>query len=292
MEVMENTGVQKTDVHQKTFHGRLKRVYKTTEFDDPANRKIIKALMPEYESYVEKTRQVRSQITKGMPDYLRACYDQPLLSREQEYHQFRKYNYFKFLAQKWIELDQHSKASNELVRADEVRALITSANLRLVIKIVKKFHSVRHHEDLVSESYYLIHRAVDYFDYTRGFKFSTYATWAVQNTIGRTANDLFKHDAFHSGELESASLNLVSAEVEKIKEQDDHFKALVENLLSVAKGREKEILQRRFFHGETLNNIAQDLNITKERVRQIESKGLERLAQYAARLGLTKEKVF
>lgn len=293
MEVEEQTSLEQVAFLTQKVQGRLKRIFKVREFDDPANRQVFLGVMPQYESYLEQVRQVQSQSTRSVADHLKACYQEPLMSKDQEYHQFRKYNYHKFLAQKWLELDRIFKACAELKRADEVRKMITNANVRLCIPIVKKYRSARHHEDLVSESYYLIHRAVDYYDYTRNFKFSTYATWAVYNTMGRTAQDLFKHDAVHCGEIDTVSPTLTTGEAEqKEKHDDDHFKVLVSKLLSFAHERERDVLHRRFFVGETLDAIGKDMGVTKERVRQIEIAGIARLAKKAAEMGLSIENVW
>lgn len=286
------TDIQKELLVQK-IEGRLKRVFTTPEFDDPTQSRIIVGVMPGYESYLEQVRQVRSQNNKSMPEHLRVCYEEPLLSKEQEQHLFRRYNYHKFLAQKWLQIDRIPKACSELKKSDEVRKQITTANVRLAIPVVRRFQSVRHHEDLVGESYYLIHRAVDYFDYTRGLKFSTYATWAVSNTMGRLAKDLFKHDSLHNGQIDNIASSLVTdGEEEKITQSQDHFKSLVNKLLVFAQDREREVLVRRFFKNETLEAIGNDIQVTKERVRQIELAAIRRLSGKAQELGYCIENVF
>jgi RNA polymerase primary sigma factor len=67
---------------------------------------------------------------------------------------------------------------------------MVNANLRLAFSIARKYHRPGHSlDDLVQESNIGLMKAVDKFDWRRGFKFSTYATWWIRQSVGRYVND-------------------------------------------------------------------------------------------------------
>jgi RNA polymerase primary sigma factor len=78
------------------------------------------------------------------------------------------------------------------VNAQDVKATVVKANLRLVVGIAKNFrHQASGLEflDLIQEGNIGLMRAVDEFDYQRGYKFSTYATWWIRQSITRAIAD-------------------------------------------------------------------------------------------------------
>lgn len=274
------------------INGRLKRLFVLPEFNDPSYKKIFAGAMPGLESYIEKTRQLTSENRPSMLDCIRSCYETPLLSKEQEFHLFRRYNYHKFLAKKWLEINRPFKACAELKKSDEVRKMISSANIRLGVNVVRKYHHNRHYDDIVGEAYFLVHRSVDYFDFTRGFKFSTYANWAVSNTMRRTIKELFDHDERYVFEAEPSSDSFACQDYQEDQQRIDHFKTLVEKLLSYLEDREREVLRMRYLEEKTLVSISKVIGVTKERVRQIELSGLKKMSLKARQLGLKAEEVW
>ena len=112
--------------------------------------------------------------------YLRECGSNPLLSAEEEMR----------LA-KLIERGKHKDATEE--EKEEAKAAkkeMANANLRLVVSIAKKYPGRgMPFLDLIQEGNIGLLKAVDKFDYTKGYKFSTYATWWIRQAITRSIAD-------------------------------------------------------------------------------------------------------
>src|SRR5262245_999315 len=137
----------------------------------------------------------RPKAPKGLPPYLASLYEVPLLSREQEMHLFRKMNYLKYQAHLLREkLDPSRAKTSDLDRIEQLQeeALaaknqIFRANLRLVVSIAKRHVGpANNFFELVSDGNMSLIRAVEKFDYARGNKFSTYASWAIMKNFART----------------------------------------------------------------------------------------------------------
>ena len=153
--------------------------------------------MPEAESPTRKAKR-----PSGLPPYLASLYEMPLLTREQEAHLFRRYNYLKYKASKLRSTLDADRPKSTVM--DEIEALydrivetkneIARANLRLVVSIAKRHVSPdQNFFELVSDGNVSLLRAVEKFDFARGNKFSTYATWAIMKNFARTIPGEFKH---------------------------------------------------------------------------------------------------
>jgi len=230
------------------------------------------------------------------------------------------------------------------IRAQDVKNELIEANLRLVVSSAKKYtNSGLQLLDLIQEGNLGLMKAVDRFDWRRGFKFSTYATWWIRQSITRAISNqgrtiripeyacdaikrlvrarlrlaqVLEHEP--SAEELSERLDLpvekvwmmlqtmsvpISLETPVGEEQGGHpvsdliedpnaispqaaviLSGLAENtreLLATLAPREAHVLRKRFGIGEqtecTLDEIGEDLGVTRGRVRQIEAKALRKL---------------
>lgn len=236
-----------------------------------------------------------------MRAHLERLCDTPLLSVEEERKLFRSMNYLKFRANA-LRSTLNTKRPSErklkeidalLAKATAIRNEIISANTRLVVSIVKKFADERNpFDDLLSEGISCLMKVVEKFDYDRGFRFSTYATMAVRREIYRLIERSHRNRTrFVTGQPEvlddqlDAPLETQSeAEMAKV---DEH----VEQLFAHLDDREKFIVRARYGFEDlgvkaTFANLGRKLGISKERVRQLELRAVDKLRNAIGELGL------
>jgi RNA polymerase primary sigma factor len=248
--------------------------------------------MPELDTPAKKARR-----PAGLPPYLASLYEMPLLNREQEGHLFRKYNYLKFKAAKLRSQLDPAQPKSSLM--DEIEQLqqqavamkneIARANLRLVVSIAKRHVTPdQNFFELVSDGNMSLLRAVEKFDYARGNKFSTYASWAIMKNFARTIPGEFKHrDRFRTSQDELFAATQEHRGNPLVEEgQQNQREAQIERILRRLDEREQKIITSRFGldhaqEPQTLKEVGASLGVTKERIRQIEARALSKLRQAA-----------
>ncbi|HEY3395116.1 MAG TPA: sigma-70 family RNA polymerase sigma factor [Lacipirellulaceae bacterium] len=297
--LMKQFGRTKTTIYRVINEVRANRIMElpldfipNPRFGRKGADKAILTPMPQSDSPAKKARR-----PSGLPPYLASLYEMPLLTREQEAHLFRKYNYVKYRASKLRE--QLDPAQPKSTLMDEIEDLhqqavatkneIARANLRLVVSIAKRHVTPdQNFFELVSDGNMSLLRAIEKFDFARGNKFSTYASWAIMKNFARTIPGEFKHrDRFRTSQEELFAATQEHRGNPLVEEGAQHTReAQIERILRRLDDREQKIIIGRFGldhsqEPQTLKEVGASLGVTKERIRQIEARALSKLRQAA-----------
>ncbi len=164
---------------------------------------------------------------------------------------------------------------------DETKNKLILANQALVVSIAKRhLNNSLTLDELFSEGLVPLMKSVEKFDYTRGFKFSTYASWAIMKHFAR----IVPLAGQHQHELLSPEdMDALQPGVSEVDEHEAYRRSMaVQGALEHLTDRERHVLENRFGLDRaeeplSLSQLGTRLGVTKERIRQIESKAMEKL---------------
>ena len=280
------------------------------DFDRPSLAGKILAEMPDKDRYDQERRKVENLRVRNKLPAMRPCYEEPLLTREQEYHLFKKMNYLKFMAGRLRKKIRPSRPDKSLVAKVEsmlndiysIRNQLASSNFRLAGMILKSDfrHSGEATPDLsLSDAYFDVLKSVDYFNYTLGNKFCTYCVWVLKKNFFRGVKMKRIKGGKHISLDDNYEDNLPQSEdssecIEMHQRENANFINMVIGMVKkVVKcndiARQIRIIEEYYgINGrkrKNLEQISSTLGITKERVRQLKEKFFRAMRETLKRSG-------
>jgi RNA polymerase primary sigma factor len=220
----------------------------------------------------------------------------PLLNREEELLYFRKLHSTWFLAAKIQQelgtcrahVGLLARRRELLVQAKATRDFLVESNLRLVVSIARRAarESALTADELISFGNAALLNAVDRFDYSRGFRFSTYAYQAIQRSISRANQQEQRSWGRVATNCSESSEGLIKDAAESIRAESSALEAgvEVEPLLDSLAPRDRIIVKARFGIGShskpaSFQTIANGLGLSKQRVATLFAEAIKELRQ-------------
>jgi len=223
-----------------------------------------------------------------------------LLTAAEERALFLQFNYSRFMVAKLKEQigagAVKAKPAREILdwhrKSEHYRDQIAQTNLALVLAMAKRTRmSEVDFSDLVSEGNMALLRAVDKFDVARGFKFSTYACRAILKAFSRSGVKLSKYRKLFPTDFDPKLEKSDFMQKKREGHEDDcvdELRLIMKNNRADLTDIEQEVIEHRFGLGKriemdpeasplTLEQVGRIIGVTKERVRQIQNKALEKI---------------
>lgn len=267
----------------------------SAEFDAPACEPELLMSLAHSEMLLGRAPEP-SKPRRRQESFLQRLDEVPLLTQIDEFHLFRAMNFLRSRAalvrgrldHEWPQAELLDEIESAQFQADQIRNHIIRANLRLVVAVAKRyvdpFNSLA---DLVSDGNISLIRAVEKFDYSRGFRFSTYATWALRKNFHRSIGKQRLDRGRYVAAEDLISQVTANERAEQTTQQVlGKLRSTLDDILGRLEDRERSIVTARFGldaagHPHTLQEIADQMGICKERVRQLQARAMLKLQTFA-----------
>ncbi len=321
---------------------KLYKSYKTKLNSFQIQKRRFKAIHQNVEellSYYDKDKELLKKIERHMAFHVFEISRSNYLALQREIEDIeRRLGVLPEELNKVISIIEHGRK-----RVKDSKDIMVKSNLRLVVSIAKKYiNRGLHFLDLIQEGNMGLMKAVDKYDYRKGFKFSTYATWWIKqaitraiadqaktiripvhmietiNKISKVSKKLFQENGKEASPEEIAKvLDMSPEKVRKIlksiqepisletpigDDEDTHLKDFIEDssisnpeeatakrllkeqvekIINTLSDKEREVIMYRFGLVDgiehTLEQVGTMFNLTRERIRQIESKAIRKI---------------
>jgi RNA polymerase primary sigma factor len=230
-----------------------------------------------------------------LPEYLQVLKTTPVLNRDQEIELFRRYNFLKYL----VATERHelkladvsaallSRLEGYMEEAEEIRKTLVEANLRLVVSIASKHTTAgANFLELVSKGNLALIQAVEEYDYASGPRFGRLASLKIAKEYAKVSErgtELTRKQVESIATIQRG-LRQTTTDVLAIERTRQNLAEVIRDELDE---REQYIILHHFGltgssirkNTKTLKQIGDELDLTKERIRQIELTALQKLRQ-------------